>query len=88
MRVLLLVAARAQESGEDGEESSRTKPILMDSLDPKQRTKFTDRQTDRKTDRQKKQTDRRTDRHTDRQTNNKAGRKKTYGKKKTHTDKQ
>ena len=38
---------RAQKNGEDGEESSRTKTNLMDSLVPKQCIKFTDRQTDR-----------------------------------------
>ena len=35
---------RAQKSGEDGEESSRTEPNLMDSLVPKQRIKQMDRQ--------------------------------------------
>ena len=43
---------RAQKSGEDGEDSSRTEPNLMDSLEPKQRIKQMDRQKDRETDRQ------------------------------------
>ena len=43
---------RAQESGEDGEDSARTKKNLMDSLEPKQRIKQMDRQKDRETDSQ------------------------------------
>ena len=45
-------ATRAQKNGEDGEESSRTEPNLMDSLVPKQRIKQMDRQKDRETDSQ------------------------------------
>ena len=37
---------RAQKNGEDGEESYRTKPNLMDSLIPKQTDRRTDGQTD------------------------------------------
>ena len=44
--------SRAQKNGEDGEESSRTEPNLMDSLVPKQRIKQMDRQKDRETDSQ------------------------------------
>ena len=47
-----MVPSRAQKSGEDGEESSRTEPNLMDSLVPKQRIKQMDRQKDRETDSQ------------------------------------
>ena len=57
-----LLFSRAQKSGEDGEESSRTEPNLMDSLVPKQHIKQMDRQKDRETD---SQTDRQPD--TDRQ---------------------
>ena len=49
---------RAQKSGEDGEESSRTETNLMDSLIPKQHIKQIDRQKDRETD---SQTDRQPD---------------------------
>ena len=41
---------RAQKNGEDGKESPRTEPNLMDSLVPKQR--ITDGQTERQRDRQ------------------------------------
>ena len=56
-----LHCTRAQKNGEDGEESSRTKPNLTDSLVPKQRIKQTDRHYD--TDKQK--IDRKTHRQTD-----------------------
>ena len=58
--LVLLLMVRAQENGE---ESSRTKPNLIDMVS-KQCIKFTDRQTDRHTDRQ---TNRQTDRKTVRQ---------------------
>ena len=41
--ITMSLPTRAQKNEEDGEESSRIKPILMNSLDPKQRTEFTDR---------------------------------------------
>ena len=44
--------SRAQKNGEDGEESSRTEPNLMDSLVPKQCIKQMDRQKDREADSQ------------------------------------
>ena len=55
MRALIrgLELDRAQKNGEDGEESSRTNPNLMDSLVPKQCINFTDKQTDRQRGRQK-----------------------------------
>ena len=52
VQVHLVNRTRAQKNGEDGEESSRTEPNLMDSLVPKQRIKQMDRQKDRETDRQ------------------------------------
>ena len=44
------MCGRAQKNGEDGEESFRTKPNLLDSLIPKQTGSQTDRQTDELTD--------------------------------------
>ena len=44
---MAVTESRAQKNGEGGEESSRTKPNLMDSFVPKQCITQTDRQTDR-----------------------------------------
>ena len=57
--------SRAQKNGEDGEESFRTKPNLMDSLVPKQRIKQIDRQTDITIQTDSQKIDRKTHRQTD-----------------------
>ena len=60
-----LVFDRAQKNGEDGEDSTRTEPNLMDSLVPKQRIKQTDRQTDITIQTDSQKIDRKTHRQTD-----------------------
>ena len=57
--------SRAQKNGEDGEESFRTNPNLMDSLVPKQRIKQIDRQTDITIQTDSQKIDRKTHRQTD-----------------------